>query len=114
MHIQHGHTGIHRGDVAVCHVGSHGAAAALINLAQSCNLPDDTGVVQGSADMTHHLCGCVGCAALAAAAGVLADGDTVVQGGVVALVAGLGEVGIIGIGNVRGQAEGIGEVKNKL
>ena len=49
VHAQHGNAGVHGDDVAVCHVGSHGAAAALIDLAQSGNLPDDTGIVQSAA-----------------------------------------------------------------
>ena len=57
--------------------------------------------------MEHGLGGSVGSAALATGTGVLADADAVVQGRIVPLVAGLGEVGVIGVGNVGRQAEGV-------
>ena len=64
--------------------------------------------------MAHGFCGSVGSAALAPGTGVLADGNTVVEQGVVALVADLGEVGVEGVGHVGGQAEGVGEAVGKL
>ena len=51
----------------------------------------------------------VGSAALAATAGVLADGHAVVEHGIVPAVGDLGEVGIVCVGYVSRQAEGIGE-----
>ena len=64
--------------------------------------------------MPHSLGGSVGRAALAPGAGVLADGNAVVQLAVVPLVAGLRPVGVEGVGNVGGQAEGIGEAVGQL
>ena len=107
VHAQHGNAGIHGDDVAVGHDGSHGAAAALIDLAQLAHLPDDTGAVQDGADVGHGLGGGIGAAALALGAGVLEDGDTLVHEGVVPSVGGLGEVGIKGIAHVGAQAEAV-------
>ena len=114
MHAQDGNTRVYGDDVPVCHVGSHGTAAALIDLAQSGDLPLDTGGVQGGTDMLHSLGGGIGSAALAPGAGVLADGNAVVQHAVVPAIAGLGEVGVKGIGNVGRQAEGIGKAMAQL
>ena len=45
VHIQHGNTCVNGGNVAVCHVGSHSTAAALVDLAQGCDLPDNAGIL---------------------------------------------------------------------
>ena len=106
MHGQNRHAGVQGVDVAVGHVSGNGAAAALVHLAQLSGLPDDAVVVEQTADAAHDLAGGVRAAALAPGAGVLAQGDAIVDLGVVALVAGLGVDGVEGVGNVAAQAEG--------
>ena len=107
MHAENRYACVHGCDVAVCHVSSHSTAATLVHLAQSCDLPDNACIIKGLADVTHDFGRSIGCAALAAGTGILADGDTVVQLRVVSALGNLGEVGIQSVGNVSGQAEGV-------
>ena len=109
MHGQHRNAGVQSVDVPLGHELCHGAAAAGVGLAQFRHLPDNAVVVEQLADITHHFGGGVGCAALAAGAGVLAQAHAVVEIGAVAALVDLGKVGIIGSGHVGGQAEGMGE-----
>ena len=60
VHAQDGDTGIDGDDVPVGHVGGHGAAAALVYLAQGGDLPLDTGGIQGGTDVLHGLGGGIG------------------------------------------------------
>ena len=114
MHAQHGDPGIHGNNVPVCHVSGYRTAAALVNLTQGGNLPFDTRRIQRGANVLHGLGGSIGGAALAPGAGVFADGHAIVELTVVPAVAGFGEVGVKGIGNIRGQAEGVGKALPKL
>ena len=57
VHAEHRHARVHGDDIPVGHVGRHGAAAALIYLAQRRDLPDDARLVQRGADLTHSLGG---------------------------------------------------------
>ena len=107
VHAQDRDAGVHGDDVSVGHVGCYGAAAALIHLAQGGNLPHNAGLLKEGADIAHGLGGGVGGAALSPGAGVFANGHAVVQAGVVPPVAGLGKVGVKGVGYVGGEAESV-------
>ena len=49
VHAQHGNTCVNGDDVAVCHVSGNSTAAALVDLTQGCNLPDNIIAVEGGA-----------------------------------------------------------------
>ena len=114
MHTQHRNARVHGDNVPVGHVGRYRAAAALIHLAQSGNLPDDPGLIQSTAHEAHGLGGGVGGSAFAPGTGVLANGRTVVQLGIVPLVAGVGKIGVKGVGHIGRQTEGLGKAVLQL
>ena len=114
MHAQHRHACVYGHNVPVCHVSGYRTAAALVNLTQGGNLPFDTRRIQRGANVLHGLGGSIRRAALAPGAGVFADGHAIVELTVVPAVAGFGEVGVKGIGNIRGQAERVGKALPKL
>ena len=65
VHGQHGHAGVQGVDVPLRHEAGHGAAAALVYLAQLRHLPDYLRVVQQAADIGHRLRARVGGSSLA-------------------------------------------------
>ena len=109
MHAQHRHTGVNGVNVAVGHELGDRAAAALIDLAHLGQLPDDAVVGKQAAQIGHELGRGVACAGLAARARELADAHAVVELGLRALGAHLGEAGVKGRADVRREAKALGK-----
>lgn len=57
VHGEHGHPGVDGVNVSVGHVAGHGAAAALVRLAQFRQLPDHLVLFKNPPDLSHHLRG---------------------------------------------------------
>ena len=95
------------GNIAVCHIHRHRAAAASVHLAQLGNLPEHPGFVQDPADVSNRFRVRVGGPGFAPCAGVLAEADAVVHLSLVALFEHIREIGVIGRGHVCAETEGL-------
>ena len=107
VHTQNRNACVYRHDVPVCHISSYRAATALVDLAHSGGLPLNICLTKDLAYVEHSLGRSIRCATLTTGAGVLGNGDSVVEQAVVPLVAGFCKVGVKGIGHVSRQAEGV-------
>ena len=109
VHGQHGHAQIQHLDAAVCHILGNGAAAAQIQTAHLADLPCHVVGIQHTGDVAHQLGIGIAGRALAAAAGVLEDGNAAAGVGAVLLLKGACPRGVIGGGHVRRQAHAVAE-----
>ena len=107
VHGQDRNTCVKRVDVALGHILCNRSAAACVGLAEFGHLPHDAVAVEQLANAAHDLGRRIGCAALAAGAGVLAKTHAVVDIGRVAALVDLGEVGVLSGGDIGGDAEGV-------
>ena len=111
MHRKNGRAGVDGIDVAVGHVLRNRSAAALIDLAELARLPDDVVVGKDPAQLADDLGGGVVAAGFAARAGELANADAVIGAGAVAVgvLAHFPERRIVGVADVRADAEAVGK-----
>ena len=108
MHGDHGNAQIHGLDVVLGDELGHGAAAALIGLAQLAGLPDHAVLGHDPSHPRHELGGGIVGAALTAVTRVLGHGHAAVEESGVAALVDLGKVGVEASRHVGGQALGIG------
>ena len=109
VHGQHRHTHIQHLDAAVCHILGNGAAAAQIQTTHLADLPCHVVGIQHPGDVAQQLGVGVAGRALAAAAGVLEDGNAAAGVGAVLLLKGACPRGVVGSGHVRRQAHAVTE-----
>ena len=112
VHGQHRHAEVQHLDAAVCHILGNGAAAAQIQTAHLADLPCHVVGIQHPGDVAQQLSVGVAGRALAAAAGVLEDGNSAAGVGAVLLFKSACPGGIVGGGHVRRQAHAVAEGQN--
>ena len=87
MHGKYRNTSIDGIDIAVGHIFGDGSAAAFINLAHLTELPYHVLAVKGPSQISYDLRRSVTGTGLSACTGKLADSHTVIDAGIVALLA---------------------------